>query len=882
MFTFVLTKDTLSKMTHLLFSIDYATTWGESLRLRVQRGADGFEEWPMHTDDGHTWMVTAEAQTGDTLTYTYVVTNGEGQVIRQLPDASFSIKVATWGSLHITDRWPERPIPEEFCHTAFTECIFSSDSAIPIRPLQDTGQVTLYLRTLPPPEGGHWAVSGEADALGAWRPEALRMMRRTGVYEWTLQCEAKSLERGSAYKYVLVMDDDHSRKVVWEEGGNRYLPTAPHPTADIDADHARMVVHDDMPRIAFERWRGAGIVIPVFSLRSEGSQGCGDFGDLRRLVEWATTAGLRAVQVLPVNDTSSSLTWHDAYPYSCVSVYALHPIYLDLREWSDLPIFSAYAEEATRINALPKMDYEATLHLKMRFLSDLYLMRGQAVRCSTDYATFTRQNAHWLEPYADYAHQKFAGWTFSAPPERDLFVFIQYLLHRQLLAAHDTARACGVLLKGDIPIGVCHDSVPMRVDGRLFHADGQAGAPPDYFAKCGQNWGFPTYNWEEMARDGYGWWRKRLAHMSRYFDAYRLDHVLGFFRIWEIPQRQRHGTLGHFRPAMPLSRSDIQQAGFTADIERALLPYITAEQLGNLSRTFPTADVAQYFRPTAEGGYTLAGEYIYQDHILGHIADEALREALMDMACDVLFVSDPDTGDLHPRICAQQTESFRALSDHDKAVFNRLHDDFFHVRHNAYWADEAMRKLPAIIGAKREDAECSMLPCAEDLGMVPASVKGVLEQLHILSLEIQRMPKTYGRRFADTAQYPYLSVATPATHDMSPIRSWWNEDRERAVAFWHEALHHEGEAPAEATPEVCEEVVTQHLASPSMLCLIAFQDLIAIDGALRWPRPEDEQINDPANANQYWQYRMHLTIEQLVGATAFNEKLRGLVKASGR
>ena len=181
MFTFVLTKDTLSKMTHLLFSIDYATTWGESLRLRVQRGADGFEEWPMHTDDGHTWMVTAEAQTGDTLTYTYVVTNGEGQVIRQLPDASFSIKVATWGSLHITDRWPERPIPEEFCHTAFTECIFSSDSAIPIRPLQDTGQVTLYLRTLPPPEGGHWAVSGEADALGAWRPEALRKMRRTGV-----------------------------------------------------------------------------------------------------------------------------------------------------------------------------------------------------------------------------------------------------------------------------------------------------------------------------------------------------------------------------------------------------------------------------------------------------------------------------------------------------------------------------------------------------------------------------------------------------------------------------------------------------------------------------------------------------------------------------
>lgn len=175
-----------------------------------------------------------------------------------------------------------------------------------------------------------------------------------------------------------------------------------------------------------------------------------------------------------------------------------------------------------------------------------------------------------------------------------------------------------------------------------------------------------------------------------------------------------------------------------------------------------------------------------------------------------------------------------------------------------------------------------MLPCAEDLGMVPASVKGVLEKLNILSLEIQRMPKTWGTRFADLKQNPYLSVATIATHDMPPLRLWWRESREQTQAFWSEALHHLGEAPVEATPEVCEEVVAAHLSCPSMLCLLAFQDYVAISPSLCSNSPEREQINVPANPNQYWRYRMHISIERLIQSTDFNEKLRGLIKMSGR
>ena len=175
-----------------------------------------------------------------------------------------------------------------------------------------------------------------------------------------------------------------------------------------------------------------------------------------------------------------------------------------------------------------------------------------------------------------------------------------------------------------------------------------------------------------------------------------------------------------------------------------------------------------------------------------------------------------------------------------------------------------------------------MLACAEDLGMVPASVPEVLAKLRILSLEIQRMPKAYGVRFGRLEDNPYLSVATIATHDMPPLRLWWDESREQTQAFWTEALGHDGEAPAEALPEVCEEVVARHLASPSMLCLIALQDYFGIDAALRRPDYTNEQINVPANPNQYWRYRMHITLDTLIRATHFNEKLRALVKRSGR
>ena len=202
------------------------------------------------------------------------------------------------------------------------------------------------------------------------------------------------------------------------------------------------------------------------------------------------------------------------------------------------------------------------MRLKLDWARLLFRRTWETVRTTDGYAAFETQNRLWLEPYAAFSALRdrfgtadFRQWGEYARYDEqrlrvfrnenraaiDFYCFLQYHLHSQLSDASRYARQRGVVLKGDIPIGVSPSSADVWQYPHLFHLDGQAGAPPDAFAATGQNWGFPTYDWEAMARDGYGWWRARLRKMGEYFDIYRIDHILGFFRIWEIPADASHG-----------------------------------------------------------------------------------------------------------------------------------------------------------------------------------------------------------------------------------------------------------------------------------------------------------------------------------------------------
>ncbi|MGN1058534.1 MAG: 4-alpha-glucanotransferase, partial [Candidatus Avelusimicrobium sp.] len=701
------------------------------------------------------------------------------------------------------------------------------------------------------------------------------------------------------YKFIV---KSKNGAVYWESGPNRILDIPPLPAGDV-------WVKDDL-RPAFDwetMFRAAGVVLPVFALRAQNGWGAGDFGDLEKLTDWAVQTGQKVIQILPINDTTLTHTWRDSYPYNAVSVYAFHPLYADARQ---LPPLDKKAEqqfetERQQINAPDQMDYEAATRLKLKRLREAFKQHGAQTLASVEFKNFFWESAHWLPAYAmfcvlrdRYQTADFSKWpehahfspqdlkAFTAPasptaPEVRFWYYVQFILHTQLLKATRRAREKGVILKGDIPIGVSPHSVEAWTEPALFNLNAQAGAPPDDFSAAGQNWGFPTYNWDVMAQDGYRWWTHRFTHMARYFDAYRIDHVLGFFRIWEIPSHSVEGLLGQFTPALPMAGEEIQRYGLTFRNE-FLKPYISEAYLTEKFGELAEEAKRRFLMPAENGLFTLRPEYDTQrktEAALCGTDDKTLRlkQGLFALASNVLFVPDrTDPNKFHPRISALSDGAFAALSALEKEAFTRLYNDYFFRRHNEFWKREALQKLPALIQSTR------LLCCAEDLGMIPGSVPEVMRALQMLSLEIERMPKRLGATFADTRTYPYLSVATPSTHDMSVVRGWWKESPETTQKFYNTVLGREGCAPAEADGKICEDIIRLHLESPSILALLSFQDWTSMNEKLRAPDADGERINIPANPRHYWRYRMHITLEELMKANAFNAKVKRLIKESGR
>ena len=440
-------------------------------------------------------------------------------------------------------------------------------------------------------------------------------------------------------------------------------------------------------------------------------------------------------------------------------------------------------------------------------------------------------------------------------------------------------------MKGDIPIGISRFSADAWVSPELFNLNTQAGAPPDDFSVLGQNWGLPTYNWDEMAKDGFQWWKNRFRKMAEYFDAYRIDHILGFFRIWEIPMNAVHGLLGYFNPALPFSAEELRNSyDFWIDPDVMTHPLILDWMLNDFFGDMKEEVKERFLDRVGGDRYCLKSFIDTQEKVEKYFAGidkdektERVKNALLGIIDDVLFIEDPyNKGHYHPRIAAQYTYQYRVLSDYAKWNFNRLYTDFFYHRHNDFWYGKAMWKLPPLLDST------SMLTCAEDLGMIPDCVPEVMDRLQILSLEIQRMPKDTGTEFGDTWHYPYYSVCTTSSHDMAGIRGWWESDRDATQRFYSHVLHESGNAPHFAEPWICDKIISLHLESPSMLCILPLQDWMSCDGSLRRENPNDEQINDPSNPRHYWRYRMHLTVEELMRKDSFNAAMRQRIAESKR
>jgi 4-alpha-glucanotransferase len=755
------------------------------------------------------------------------------------------------------------------------------------------------------PKGQTVCLLGSASAMGGWNQAAPVVLQRgavNGCFHVQLDLARESFP--IAYKYG-VYDSDRNVFVQYEDGSNRVLAEA----ASLDG---QLMVHDGFVRVPRGPWRGAGVAIPVFSLRSERGFGVGEFLDLPLLADWARRAGLKLIQILPVNDTSATHTWTDSYPYAAISAFALHPLYLNLERMAGAehhPLLEGMARERQQLNALAKVDYEAVMKAKLAFVRRIFPAQREKTLASPEYRKFFSQNKHWLAPYTAFCflRDKFGTADFTQWPEHrvyqakkidalaesdatardemELHGFIQFHLHLQLREAADDAHAQGVILKGDIAIGVSGHSADVWQQPALFHTDMQAGAPPDPFAAKGQNWGFPTYNWPRMQQDGFDWWKRRFEQMSSYFDAFRIDHILGFFRIWSIPHDAVEGILGHFVPAIPVQAGEFVVRGIAFDHARFTRPLINDAVLEEIFGDRAESVERQFLLRDSAGTYSLKPEFTTQRKVEKHFApleqDESqarLKEGLFDLISNVLLIEAEGgaSGEFHFRFGMEQTASFRQLDLETQARLRDLYVDYFFRRQDDFWRHEALQKLRAL---KRVT---NMLICGEDLGMVPACVPEVMRQLGLLGLEIQRMPKALHQVFSRPADASYLSVVTPSTHDMSTLRGWWREDKKLTQKFFNKELRQSGPAPSECEPWLNREIIGQHLESPAMWSIFQLQDLLGMDDALRRPDVDAERINVPAMPRFYWRYRVHLSLEALGRAENFCRLVEKLVHEAGR
>lgn len=891
----------------LHFYLRYSTKYGQSLYV------SGNSELLGNDDISKAFLLTylnenlwhGTIDTGDKeqvvpLCYKYMLKLENGEIISEFGnDRIIEIDKVKGTRIILSDTWNHAGDFENAFFTApFTEVLFKHKPIKKPAVKSQSKTATHEFRVKAPVlnDDEIICISGSSAALHDWDKSHVLLLSKMDNW-WTIQLDLSKSAFPVGYKYGIYnstskkftrFEDGNNRIILYEEGKNTFT-----------------IIHDGFVKLNNAIWKGAGVAIPVFSLRSKNSFGTGEFNDLKLLVDWSKKAGLKMIQLLPVNDTTATHSWKDSYPYAAISAFALHPMLINLETVAgkeNAGIVTALSAKKNQLNKLSELDYEEVTKIKNGVIEELYKLQKKSFKDDLAYITFFELNRHWLEPYAAFAYlrDKYKTADFNLWKTHDsydeskiqelvsplqnhydeiaLHYFTQYHLHLQLKEVTEYAHKNGIIIKGDIPIGICRNSVDAWIEPGLYHMDEQAGAPPDAFTAKGQNWGFPTYNWEAMQKNNFTWWRKRFEQMSNYFDAFRIDHILGFFRIWSIPAHAVEGIHGRFIPAIPVSINELFAKNIIFEKYRYTEPYVTDSYLIELFGDKKEAVKNAFFNKLK-----LKENYNTQRKVeaffnTNQSFDNKVKQGLFELISNIIFFESEgsDGQEFHFRISMQDTFSFKNLDKHSQKELSELYIDYFFHRQDELWRKEAMKKLPGL------KSNTAMLVCGEDLGMVPHCVPEVMEQLGILSLEIQRMPKKTGIEFFHPNDAPYLSVVSPSTHDMSTIRAWWEEDSFKTKHFYNHLMGHKGEAPVYCEAWINKEIVLQHLYSPAMWSVFQLQDLFGMNADIRRENPTEERINNPAEAEHYWNYRMHINLEDLLNENDFTEDLRNNIERSGR
>ena len=877
----------------LHFALTYLAETDQYLRLRIYNpdGRDLVYDMLPQQDR----LAVSVDYFGKEIDYCFEVADRSGAVIRTDERRMLALQTAI-SECDIRDCWNEKSFPENFLSN---KNLIIAKNKKRFRKNRWLKKNTHIFRLAAPlyRDDQSIVLLGDTEELGHWELHAAKVMQEVAPGIWEL---ALTLPAGRTVKYRYGVRIESTAETIIEEGRNRQTAPAIDQMLVIQNDH-RLQLNNNL------FFRGAGVAVPVFSLRSADSFGVGDFLDLKLLADWASETGQRLIQILPINDTTTDYTWSDSYPYAAISVHALHPIYLRVDALSQpLPPESLgkYHQTQERLQHLPEVNYPEVIQEKLKFAREVFEQHRQKILRDRSFKSFFKQNEGWLKPYAvfcvmrdKYRTPDFSRWKshrkYLAGKAESLFsenhkeypaimfhCWLQYELHLQLSDAVAYLHEKGIMLKGDLPIGIFRNSVDAWQYPHLFDTDYQTGAPPDAFSEIGQNWGFPTYRWEVMKKDDYAWWQSRFEVMDRYFDAIRIDHILGFFRIWKMPWDAMHGVLGHFDPAIGFSKEELISAVGISEPDRLTRPCLTKEIIQAAFDDDGSA-LQRYFNPETDGSYRLKPEIETQRKIISSplVSSEADVHTLLKLSSEVLLIRTEESGQVqyHPRINLYQTECYKALTDEEKRGWYDLYQYYFYGRQNNLWKDTALERLRGVT------AKTGMLVCGEDLGMVPAVVQEVMTELGVAALKVQRMPPPGEGEFYEPSHAGYLNVLTTSTHDTSTLRGWWEEDRGVAERFFHEQIHQMGTAPKRLHPLLAEIIISQNLYTDAMLAIFPLQDYLAT--RLKYHdmlQPSEERINIPSVYPHPWKYRMPITLEELLADADLTDLLRNMIQNSGR
>jgi 4-alpha-glucanotransferase len=652
----------------------------------------------------------------------------------------------------------------------------------------------------------------------------------------------------------------------------------------------------DMEKKATSK-RLLGVVVPVGALRTKNGIGVGEFSDLADFAVLCKKMRLKLIQILPVNDTG-----FESSPYSSLTAFGLHPLYLrigELDEFSaaDSPIKKRVKAAKEKFDKYKRFSHYEILKEKLEICRALYNANKAEIEKSADggkLAAWIEQNS-WVKVYAVYRRLKEANgqkswkdwqeyhtvtpadieklWKDKSLTEEHLFwVWLQQALDAQFSKAAKAIADAGIVLEGDLPILMNEDSCDVWAHPEIFVQELAAGAPPDMYSPGGQNWGFPIYNWEAQEKDDYAWWRRRLAIAGRYYKAYRIDHVLGFFRIWASSRSDYSSSsvLGRFVPYIPITSGDFKKLGFDKSRVRWVSqPHIPTEEIWNALRN--------------SGGFSKDAEIAAAaDKVFSKALDRVNNEELWLFKKKIKGEKDIDKLGLHPSVKDYLSAKWhdRAFIEYEKGRFSPV----WYIENSKAWMSfskeekAAMEDLLAKRKIKSEKAWAAqgkkllsilvesshMLPCAEDLGAVPECVPKVLSKLKILGLRVVRWFREWGKEgqpYIPFEEYPELSVCTPAVHDSSTVREWWEKEADQAQFSGFLGVP---SLPKIYNPGTAKIILSKAASARSRYRVFQIQDILHLSSNWYSEDPAAERVNVPGTANDFnWTYRLPAAISEI-------------------